>query len=180
MLQIPDLIRDNELSNLLQELVRKYNRMANDRIYGLQIIDQDAKVLAVNHFFDNKYNYWDIAAIGAALYGISKQGKDFFANSDLNRASLIYNSTQFFCHYIGSIKTSEGRQRDLLLLSLASKDVKIGLIVHHMKKFAPLIKNLIEKNQRIQKEMQMSEAEFSEHIDKIKQQLFTSQSLGVD
>ncbi len=178
MLQIPDQIRDNDLSKVLQDLVRKYNQMARDRIYGLQIIDQDAKVLAVNQLFENKYNYWDIAAIGAALYGISKQGKDFFANSELQRASLIYHSAQFFCHYIGSIETAEGHRRDLLLLSLASKDVKIGLIVHHMRKFSPRIKELIEKNHRIQRELQMSEAEFSVHIDKIKQELFASQSLG--
>ncbi len=173
MSNIPDQIRANNLAKILDEFRTKYLQLArNSQLHGIVICDQDAKVLAVNSFFDDSINYWDIGAIGAALYGVSKQGKDFFGASDLERASLIFANTQFFVHSIGSVHVESSRTRELVLILIGSKRMNIGLAVMQMRKFAPRIKKEVETDIKTQSAMKMSEQEFFKHISELKGQIF--------
>ena len=76
---IPDSIRINPVAAMLDDLRRKYAQLSRvGKLFGLIVADQNAKVLAANSFFHTKLNYWDVGAIGAALYGVGKQARDFF------------------------------------------------------------------------------------------------------
>ncbi len=173
MLKIPDQIRGNSLSRILDKFRLKYGQLSRiGRLNGLLIADQDAKVLAVNSFFDNKINYWDIGAIGGALFGVAKQGKDFFSSSDLERASLIYQNIQFFVHSIGEVKLNNGNKRELIMIAIGDRSMNIGLIVMQMQKFATKIKDQVEKDELSQNMMKMSENEFYKHIEEIKREIF--------
>jgi len=173
---IPDQLRGNSLSSVLDTIRNEYVRMIRQgRIFGLMIADQDAKVLAVDSFFDAKINYWDIGAIGAALYGVSKQGRDFFHADELDRASLIYKNTQFFVERIGDIIMQTGGQRELILIILGNKEIMMGYIMAQMKKSAPLIKKQVEADVAAQQTMKMSEDEFMKQIKLLKQELFSLQ-----
>jgi predicted regulator of Ras-like GTPase activity (Roadblock/LC7/MglB family) len=170
---IPDQIRGNSLSRILDRLLKKYARLTTTgRIYGLALADQDAKILAVNTFFDTDFNYWDIGSIGAALYGVAKQAQDFFHAAALDRASLIFNDRQFFVHKIGKIRLSLGKERELILIVIA-KDLNIGLIIMLMKQIADNIQLTVELDETAQTTMQMSEQEFQSHIQSIKMALFS-------
>ncbi|HMB65938.1 MAG TPA: hypothetical protein VKO42_03595, partial [Patescibacteria group bacterium] len=66
---IPDRLQANALAKILDAFRTSYLRLARkSQLHGIVVADQDAKVLAVNSFFDDNINYWDIGAIGAALY----------------------------------------------------------------------------------------------------------------
>jgi predicted regulator of Ras-like GTPase activity (Roadblock/LC7/MglB family) len=170
---IPDQIRGNNLAKILDDLRRAYGKLSRiGRIYGLAITDQDAKVLAVNSFFDNNMNYWDIGAIGAALYGVSNQAKDFFNAGDLERASLIYNNNQFFVHSIGRVSLSNGNSRELILIIIGDRKINVGLVIMQMKKFVNKIRAQVEEDEKAQSVMQMSEKEFLSHITDLKKELF--------
>ena len=169
---IPDQIRGNPLSELLDKFLQKYAQVTRSgRIYGLALVDQDAKVLAVNTFFDTDFNYWDIGAIGAALHGVAKQGKDFFQAQAVDRASIIFNDRQFFVHMIGKVILASGKARELILIVIG-KELNIGLIIMLMKGNAEIIKLTVEADQNSQQTMQMSEDEFQNHIHQIKKELF--------
>ena len=171
---IPDQLRGNSLSSVLDTIRNDYVRMIRQgRIFGLMIADQDAKVLAVDSFFDTKINYWDIGAIGAALYDVSKQGKDFFHSDELDRASLIYKNTQFFVERIGEIQMEKSSQRELILIILGNKDLVMGFIMNQMRKIAPSIKKQVEVDISAQDTMKMSEEEFMKQIQSIKKELFS-------
>jgi predicted regulator of Ras-like GTPase activity (Roadblock/LC7/MglB family) len=174
MQTIPNQLRNNSLSKILDAIRLNYGHLSrNGRINGLIIADQDAKVLAVNSLFENQINYWDIGAIGAALYGVSKQGKDFFHAEDLERATMIYQNTQFFVESIGVITIEENRKRELILIILGDKAINIGLVVMQMKKFAPEIKATIEADTTAKTTMQLSEEEFMKQISTLKKELFS-------
>jgi len=176
MNSIPDQLRGNSLSTVLDRIRNDYvANVKRGRIFGLMIADQDAKVLAVDSFFDNKINYWDIGAIGAALYGVSKQGKDFFHADELERSSLVYQNTQFFVERIGDISMQTGGQRELILIILGNKEIMMGYIMAQMKKSAPLIKKQVEADVAAQQTMKMSEDEFMKQIKLLKQELFSLQ-----
>ena len=96
------------------------------------LIDQDAKILAVNTFFDPNINFWDIASIGAALYGIAKQGKDFFHTERIVRSSIIYADVQIYAHMIGSVRLSGDEERELLLIVIG-EHLNTGFIIGMMK-----------------------------------------------
>ena len=170
--QVPDLIRNNKLSAILDSFREKYGQLSRvGRLNGLLIVDQDAKVLAVNQFFDSNLNYWDIGAIGAALYGVSKQGRDFLNAGDLDRATMIYNSKQFFVQNIGDISLVNGRFRELILIALGDKSMNIGLVVMQMRKLAPKILNQVQSDAKMQEVMQMSEKELSRHLETIRKEM---------
>ena len=173
MKAIPAQIRGNELSKFLDQIRADYAKLSSvGRIEGLVIADQDAKVLAVNTFFDTKMNYWDIGAIGAALYGVAKQGKDFFQAEDIDRTAMIYKNRQFFVQTIGSIVMPNQRKRELILIVLGDKQLNIGLVMMQMMKPAPHIKSHVEQDVQIQSTMQMSETEFMKHLGDVKKELF--------
>jgi predicted regulator of Ras-like GTPase activity (Roadblock/LC7/MglB family) len=172
-MQIPDQIRGNALAKILDDFRSKYGSLSRTgRLMGLVIADQDAKVLAVNSFFEAKINYWDVGAIGAALYGVAKQGKDFFDAKDLEKAVMVYQNVQFFVQNIGSVKLTNSRERELILILIADKELNIGLAMMQLKNFAPRIKQQVEDDEKSQQAMQMSETEFMQHINELKKELF--------
>jgi predicted regulator of Ras-like GTPase activity (Roadblock/LC7/MglB family) len=158
---------------MLDEIRIDYGKLSKiGRLDGLCISDQDAKVLAVNTFFDTKLNYWDIGAIGAALYGVSKQGRDFFKSAEMERSMMLYKDTQFFVQNIGNIDLENGRQRELILIIIGDKALNIGLVMLTMNRYVSRIRDQIEADQQLQDTLQMSETEFNKHLNEIKKELF--------
>lgn len=172
-IRVPDQIRGNPLSELLADFIREYHQLSRTgQIYGLMIVDQDAKVLAVNPFFDNHLNYWDVGAIGSALYGVSKQGKDFFGSETLERASIIFDDKQFFTRFIDKITLKNNQTRELIMIMIGDRQLNIGLAVLKMKKYAPLIKQQLLNDTNAQETMKMAESQFYMQINEIKKELF--------
>lgn len=171
---IPDQIRGNELTKILDEVQRAYAQLSRiGRINGLVIADQDAKVLATNTHFDTRINYWDIGAIGAALFGVAKQGRDFFKAEDLERAIMLYKNTQLFVQTIGNIHLKGNRLRELILIVLADKQINIGLMNLQMQKFSKQIKEQVEQDQQSQEIMVKSEQEMVKHLNDLKKDLLS-------
>ena len=135
-------------------------------------IDQDAKVIAIDTRFDRTLNYWDLSSIGAALFGVSRQGQDFFEADYLERATIIYNNLQIFVKSIGTVNIDEKHQRDILIVILADKEVNIGVLILQMNRFAPQIKIEIEKSSSITNTLKMGEIELKKHIKDIKKAIF--------
>ena len=173
MSTIPQILQTNKIATHLDQLQLKYSQLSRDgSIKGLMVVDQDAKVIAVNRLFITKSNFWDLGAIGAALYGVSRQGMDFFNADNLEQAILMYGNTQFFVQSIGTVALSNGKQRELLLVILSDKKINIGLVMLQMRKFSPMIKEEIEKDMQSQETMQMSEKELKQHILSLKKEIF--------
>ncbi len=170
---IPDKIRGNSLSKILDQFLVRYRQLVQKgKVYGLALVDQDAKVLAVNSFFYKELNYWDIGAIGAALHGIGKQGRDFFHAQAIQRVSMIFEDKQFFVHMIGQVNTETSQVRELILIVIGSQ-LNIGLIIMMMQKNAQKIKEHVRNDQTSQITMKMSEQEFQRHISALKREMFS-------
>ena len=142
-------------------------------IYGLIAIDQDAKIIAIDSRFDRKLNYWDLSSIGAALYGVARQGQDFFEADDLERATIIYNNMQLFVKSIGHVNLEKKGKREILILLLSDKDVNIGVIILQMSRFALKIKQEIENSGLIKNTLKMTEKKLKEYINKMKKEIFS-------
>jgi predicted regulator of Ras-like GTPase activity (Roadblock/LC7/MglB family) len=163
----------NKITGVLDEIRENYGRLTSKGyIYGLIAIDQDAKIIAIDSHFDRKLNYWDLSSIGAALYGVSRQGQDFFDAKYLERASIIYNDLQLFVKSIGQVAIQKKGTREILIVILADKKVNIGVIILQMNRFGLKIKNEIESSGSIKKTLKMTENELKEHIKKLKQEIF--------
>ena len=163
----------NKITGVLDEIRENYGRLTRKGyIYGLIAIDQDAKIIAIDSQFDRKLNYWDLSSIGAALYGVSRQGQDFFDAKYLERASIIYNDLQLFVKSIGQVAVQKKGTREILIVLLADKEVNIGVIILQMNRFGIKIKNEIESSGSIKKTLKMTENELKEHIKKLKQEIF--------
>jgi predicted regulator of Ras-like GTPase activity (Roadblock/LC7/MglB family) len=174
MQAIPDALRANHLAAILDDIRTKYYSLVRaGQMHGLMIADQDAKVLAVNSFFDQNLSYWDIAALGAALYGVSKQGRDFFKAQDLDKAAMFYKNAQFFVNYINSVQIDETHTRELILIVLGDRAINIGMIFSMMKQFAEKIKAAVEQDHNLNATMKMSEDEFMKQIHSLKKELFS-------
>ena len=94
---VPKVLYQNKIAEILDEVRYNYGKLTRrGYIYGLLAIDQDAKIIAIDSRFDRQLNYWDLSSIGAALYGVSRQGQDFFDADYLDRSSIIYNNLQIF------------------------------------------------------------------------------------
>lgn len=170
---LPKTLYSNKISENLDKIRKNYIKLSGRGvIHGLMCVDQDAKVVAINQFFDKKLNVWDLAALGAAMFGVSKQGMDFFGSKNLERASMIYEDMQFFTRSIGNFNLDIKGNRELLILVLAEKTVNIGLIVLQMEKFAKIIKQEVENNNVIKETLKLSEEEMRAHIKEIKNELF--------
>ncbi len=171
---IPKVLYKNKIAEVLDELRYDYGRLARvGTIYGMLAIDQDAKIIAIDSRFDRQLNYWDLSSIGAALYGVARQGQDFFEASFLERATIIYNDMRLFVKSIGKIVLNKKGKRDILVVLLTDKDVNLGIIFLQLSKFAQKIKNEIEASQSIVKKLQMSEKELKKHIKDLKKQIFS-------
>ncbi len=86
--------------------------------------------------FDRQLNYWDLSSIGAALYGVARQGQDFFEASYLERATIIYNDMRLFVKSIGKIVLNQKGKRDILVVLLTDKDVNLGVMFLQLSNFA--------------------------------------------
>ncbi len=169
---IPKVLYENKITEVLDEIRENYGLLTRKGyIYGIIAIDQDAKIIAIDSRFDNKLNYWDLSSIGAALYGVARQGQDFFDTDYLERASIIYNNMQLFVKSIGNVIIENKGEREILIILLTDKEVNIGVIVLQMKKYAAKIKKAIEENQTIKNTLKMSERELKEHIKNLKRQI---------
>jgi len=176
---IPNVLYKNKISEILDEIRYNYGILTrHGYIYGLIAIDQDAKIIAVDTRFDKNLNYWDLASIGAALYGVAKQGQDFFEAEELDRGALIYKDMQLFVKSIGNIYIGEKGKRDILIIVLADNEVNIGIIILQMSKFANKVKVLIEKSGNIKNTLKMTENELKQHIKELKKQMF-SDKIGI-
>lgn len=173
MQAIPKILYKNKISEILDEMRYNYGVLTRSGyIYGLIAVDQDAKIIAVDSRFDSKLNYWDLASIGAALYGVAKQGQDFFEAEDLQRGALIYNNMQLFVKSIGQVALGDKGKRDILIVVLSDKKVNVGIAVLQMNRFAGKIKDFIKLNGDIKNTLKMNEQELKEHIKGLKKQLF--------
>ena len=101
---IPKVLYQNKITEVLDDIRYNYGKLTRrGYIYGLIAIDQDAKIIAIDSRFDRKLNYWDLSSIGAALYGVARQGQDFFETESLERATIIYSDMRLFVKSIGNI-----------------------------------------------------------------------------
>ncbi len=176
---IPKVLYKNKITDVMDEIRYNYGRLSRKGyIYGIIAMDQDAKIIAVDSRFDRNLNYWDLSSIGAALYGVARQGQDFFESENLERATIIYSDMRLFVKSIGEVSIQEKGKRDILIVLLTDKDVNLGVIFLQLSKFAMKIKKEIEENQLARKTMKMSEKELKKHIKELKKQIF-SDKLGV-
>jgi len=170
---IPKVLYENKITEVLDEVRLNYGKLTRKGyIYGLIAIDQDAKIIAIDSRFDRKLNYWDLSSIGAALYGVSRQGQDFFDTDYLERATIIYNNMQLFVKSIGDVNLEHKGKREILIVLLTDKDVNIGVLILQMKRFAIKIKMEIERSGTIKKTLKMTEKELKSHIKKLKKEIF--------
>ncbi len=175
---IPKVLYKNKIAEVLDDI--RYNcakLTRNGFIYGIIAIDQDAKIIAIDSRFDRKLNYWDLSSIGAALYGVARQGQDFFETENLERATIIYSDMRLFVKSIGEVNIREKGKRDILIVLLTDNKVNLGVMFLQLSKFAIKIKKEIEENQLARKTMKMSEKELKKHIKELKKQIF-SDKLG--
>ncbi|MHA2280702.1 MAG: roadblock/LC7 domain-containing protein [Promethearchaeota archaeon] len=175
---IPKVLYKNKITEVLDDIRFNYGKLTRKGfIYGIIAIDQDAKIIAIDSRFDRKLNYWDLSSIGAALYGVARQGQDFFETENLERATIIYSDMRLFVKSIGEVNVQEKGKRDILIVLLTNNDVNLGVIFLQLSNFAMKIKKEIEENQVAKKTMKMSEKELKKHIKELKKQIF-SDKLG--
>ncbi len=172
--KIPKILYENKVAEVLDEIRYQHGMLTRKGyIYGLIAIDQDAKIIAIDSRFDRKLNYWDLSSIGAALYGVAKQGQDFFESESLERAAIIYNDMRLFVKSITNVELQKKGKRDILIVLLTDNEVNLGVIIYQMKKFAKNIKNEIERNDTMKQTLKMSEQELKKHINELKKEIFS-------
>lgn len=165
---------DTKITEVLDDIRLNYSKITRKGwIYGLMAIDQDAKIIAIDSRFDRDLNYWDLSSIGAALYGVARQGQDFFDAEGLDRATIIYNNMHLFVKSIGDVTLDRKGKREILIVILTDKEVNIGVIILQMKTFAQQIRAEIERSGTIKKTLTMSERELKTHIEKLKKEVFS-------
>lgn len=175
---IPKVLYKNKITDVLDEIRYNYGKLTRKGyIYGLIAIDQDAKIIAIDSRFDRELNYWDLSSIGAALYGVARQGQDFFESKSLERATIIYDDMRLFVKSIGQVELQEKGKRDVLVVLLTDNDVNLGVIFLQLSNFAVKIKRQIEDSRLAQRTMKMTENEIKEHIKELKKEIF-SDKLG--
>ncbi len=170
---IPKVLYENKITEVLDDIRYNYGKLTRrGYIYGLIAIDQDAKIIAIDSRFDRKLNYWDLSSIGAALYGVARQGQDFFETEELERASLIYRDMRLFVKSIGKVELQKKGKRDILVVILTDNEVNLGVIILQMSNFAIKIRQEIEKNEKMKETLRMSEEEIKAHINRLKKEIF--------
>ena len=175
---IPKIQYKNSITEVLDDIKYNYGTLTRKGyIYGLITIDQDAKIIAIDSRFDRKLNYWDLSSIGAALYGVARQGQDFFESESLERATIIYNDMRLFVKSVGKVELQKKGKRDILNVMLTDNDVNLGVVYMQLSKFAMKIKEEIQNNQNAQRAMKMTEKEIKDHIKELKKEIF-SDKLG--
>ncbi len=172
--KIPKILYENKITEVLDDIRYNYGILTRKGyIYGLIAIDQDAKIIAIDSRFDRKLNYWDLSSIGAALYGVAKQGQDFFETESLERATIIYSDMRLFVKSIGNVELQKKGKRDILIVLLTDNEVNLGVMILQMSKFAQKIKDEIEQNDSMKRTLKMSEQELKKHIKELKKEIFS-------
>jgi len=170
---IPKVLYQNKITEVLDDIRYEYGMLTRKGyIYGLIAIDQDAKIIAIDSRFDRKLNYWDLSSIGAALYGVARQGQDFFETESLERATIIYSDMRLFVKSIGRVELQKKGKRDILIVLLTDNDVNLGVMIFQMSKFAIKIREEIERNEQMKHVLRMPEQEIKEHIKELKKEIF--------
>ena len=170
---IPKVLYQNKITEVLDDIRYQYGILTRKGIiYGLIAIDQDAKIIAVDSRFDRKLNYWDLSSIGAALYGVARQGQDFFETESLERATIIYSDMRLFVKSIGNVELQKKGKRDILIVLLTDNDVNLGVMFIQMSNFAIKIRKEIERNEQMKHVLRMPEQEIKEHIKELKKEIF--------
>ncbi len=170
---IPKVLYQNKITEVLDDIRYQYGILTRKGyIYGLIAIDQDAKIIAIDSRFDRKLNYWDLSSIGAALYGVARQGQDFFETESLERATIIYSDMRLFVKSIGRVELQKKGKRDILIVLLTDNDVNLGVMIYQMSKFAIKIREEIERNEQMKHVLRMPEQEIKEHIKELKKEIF--------
>ena len=171
---IPKILYENKITGVLDEIKYGYGKITRKGyIYGLIAIDQDAKIIAIDSRFDRKLNYWDLSSIGAALYGVARQGQDFFEAEDLERATIIYDNLQLFVKSIGHVDLEKKGKREILVVVLSDNDVNLGVMILQMSRFALKIKQEIENSGSIKTTLKMNEKKLKEYINNMKKEIFS-------
>ncbi len=144
------LLASTDVTTVLGEIRTAYSRLVRaGRIYGLMICDADARVLAIDPYFDAKISTWDLAALAAASFGVAKQARLFFdalGAKELERGSLVFDGLQLFIAQVGTVPNPAGEQarpKELLLVTLADKDANFGLITLQMRKYTPRVQKAV-------------------------------------
>lgn len=170
---IPKVLYKNKISEMLDDIRYQSGKLTRKGyIYGLIAIDQDAKIIAIDSRFDRKLNYWDLSSIGAALYGVARQGQDFFETESLERATIIYSDMRLFVKSIGSVELRKKGKRDILIVLLTDNEVNLGVMILQMSNFAVKIREEIEKDEHAKNVLRMPEKDIKEHIKELKRQIF--------
>ncbi len=170
---IPKVLYKNKITEVLDDIRYQSGKLTRKGyIYGLIAIDQDAKIIAIDSRFDRKLNYWDLSSIGAALYGVARQGQDFFETESLERATIIYSDMRLFVKSIGNVELRKKGKRDILIVLLTDNEVNLGVIILQMSKFAVKIREEIEKDEHTKNVLRMSEHKIKEHIKELKKEIF--------
>ena len=170
---IPKVLYQNKISEVLDDIRYQSGKLTRKGyIYGLIAIDQDAKIIAIDSRFDRKLNYWDLSSIGAALYGVARQGQDFFETESLERATIIYSDMRLFVKSIGSVELRKKGKRDILIVLLTDNEVNLGVMILQLSKFAVKIREEIEKDEHAKNVLRMPEKDIKEHIKELKKQIF--------
>lgn len=170
---IPKVLYKNKISDILSEIRMSYGKLTRKGyIYGLIAVDQDAKIIAVDPNFNKDLNYWNLSSLGAALYGVARQGQDFFDADFLDRATIIYNNMRLFVKSIADVNIGNEKKREILIILLTDTDVNLGVMILQMQRFAMTIKREIEHSGSIKNILHMKEDELKEHIKDLKKQLF--------
>ena len=178
---IPKLLYKNDISQCLNDIRRGYGVLTRHGvIYGLIAIDQDAKIIAVDERFDRKLNYWDLSSIGAALYGVSRQGQDFFDANSLERATVIYDNMKLIVKSIGDVHLDEKGKREILIVLLTAKEVNLGVILLQLKKNADKMRKLIKDSGSIKETLKMNEREFKKQVNDLKKSIFGSSLVATE
>ncbi|MFX0001817.1 MAG: roadblock/LC7 domain-containing protein [Candidatus Hermodarchaeota archaeon] len=176
---IPKILYENKITEVLDDIRYNYGKLTRKGyIYGLIAIDQDAKIIAIDSRFDRKLNYWDLSSIGAALYGVARQGQDFFETEALEQATIIYSDMRLFVKSIGNVELQKKGKRDILIVLLTDNDVNLGVMFLQMSNFAQKIKEEIERNEHMKNVLKMPEKDIKEHIKELKKQIF-SDKIGI-
>ncbi|TXT62233.1 MAG: hypothetical protein BAJALOKI3v1_640007 [Promethearchaeota archaeon] len=180
-ISIPKVLYKNSISSILDEIRSSYGTLTRrGYIYGLIAVDQDAKIIAVDSRFDRSLNYWDLSSIGAALYGVARQGQDFFDADYLDRASIIYNNLRLFVKSITNVQLNPQEKREILIILLSDNQVNIGVAVLQMERFAMKIKTQIESSGSIKNTLKMNERELKEHIKTLKSEIFGNKISSIE
>jgi len=178
-IKLPVKIYKNEISEYLNKIRSEYIMLSGrGYIEGIMCLDQDAKIMAVDNFFKDNLNAWDLAALAAAQFGISQQARNCFDAQELEHSVIIFKDKQFFIRAIGELDLDGKGRRHLILGVLADKNVNIGLIILQMKKYAQIINEKIKLNNELKAQLKMNETEMKEYIKSIKSNLFKTQVIN--